>query len=127
MQSNNINMAVWFEIPATNFERAVQFYQTILDIEIDCMEFAGLTQGLLPHDDKSLVSGAIVCGLDYQPSQQGSVLYLNGSDDLSIALGKVESAGGSVIMPKTHLGDEVGYIAQFIDTEGNRVGLHSMQ
>jgi predicted enzyme related to lactoylglutathione lyase len=124
--SNNINMAVWFEIPATQFERAVAFYQTVFDIYIEPFEMAGLKQGLLPHDDKSLVSGAIVCGTGYAPSQTGSVVYLNGGDDLAVALAKVEPAGGQIIMPKTHLGDEIGYTAHFIDTEGNRVGIHSL-
>ena len=124
--NNNINMAVWFEIPATQFERAVAFYETVFDIYIDPFEMAGLKQGLFPHDDKSLVSGAIVCGTGYTPSQTGSVIYLNGGDDLAVALAKVEPAGGQILMPKTHLGDEIGYIAHFIDTEGNRVGIHSL-
>lgn len=123
----NINMTVWFEIPAINFERAVQFYQTILDVEIDAIEMAGMKQGLLPHDDPSKVSGAIVCGMDLKPSTEGSTVYLNGEDDLNTVLNKVEPAGGKVFMAKTHLGDNIGHIAQFIDSEGNRVGLHSMQ
>lgn len=125
--NNNVNIAVWFEIPASNFERAITFYQGILDTEVDVMEMAGLKQGLLPHDDTSKVSGAIVHGMDYKPSTEGSVVYLNGGDDLAEVLSKVEPAGGKVLMPKTHLGDEIGYIAQFVDSEGNRVGLHSMK
>lgn len=126
MQNTKINIAVWFEIPAINFQRAVDFYQHIFKYNIECIEMAGLKQGLLPHDDTSLVSGAIVSGLDYKPSNNGSVVYLNGGDDLSLVLARVEGVGGKVSMPKTHLGDEIGYIAQFIDVEGNRVGLHSM-
>ena len=125
--NNNVNIAVWFELPASNFERAITFYQGILDTEVDVMEMAGLKQGLLPHDDTSKVSGAIVHGMDYKPSTEGSVVYLNGGDDLAEVLSKVEPAGGKVLMPKTHLGDEIGYIAQFVDSEGNRVGLHSMK
>lgn len=125
--NKNVNIAVWFEIPAGNFERAITFYQNILDMEVDVMEMAGLKQGLLPHDDTSKVSGAIVHGMDYKPSSEGSVVYLNGGDDLAEVLSKVEPAGGKVLMPKTHLGDEIGYIAQFIDSEGNRIGLHSMK
>lgn len=125
--NKNVNIAVWFEIPAGNFERAITFYQGILNTEVDVMEMAGLKQGLLPHDDTSKVSGAIVHGMDYKPSSEGSVVYLNGGDDLAEVLSKVEPAGGKVLMPKTHLGDEIGYIAQFIDSEGNRIGLHSMK
>ena len=127
MQPNNINIAVWFELPATDFARAVTFYQNIFGFDIVTMELAGLKQGLFPHDEKSLVSGAIVCGMDYKPSKDGSMIYLNGGDDLSSVLAKVSTAGGSVLLPKTHLGEEIGYIAHFLDSEGNRVGLHSMQ
>jgi len=126
MSNTPINMAVWFEIPATDFERAIAFYERILQIDIDPIEMGGLKQGLLPHDDTSLVSGAIVSGLDYKPSREGSLVYLNGIDDLANVLAKVDDAGGTVLMPKTHLGDEIGYIAHFLDTEGNRVGVHSM-
>lgn len=127
MKNNEINFAVWFELPASNFERAVTFYQTILEVEIDCMEMHGVQQGLLPHDDKSLVSGSIVHGMDLTPSENGSVVYLNGREDLTHVLSKVEQAGGKVLIPKMHLGEEIGYIAHFLDSEGNRVGLHSMQ
>lgn len=126
MENNNPNTAVWFEIPATKFERAVKFYQDILDVDIVEEETCGLTMGLFPHDDKTSVSGAIIYGMDFKPSKEGSIVYLNGGDNLATALSKVEDAGGKVIIPKTHLGDEIGYIAHFIDTEGNRVGIHSM-
>lgn len=124
--NNNENIAVWFEIPAKDFDRAVHFYQNILDADIVNFELGGLKQGLMPHDDRSKVSGAIVYGEGYIPSDQGSVLYLNGGEDLNQVLSKVDGAGGKVLMPKTHLGDGIGHIAQFIDCEGNRIGLHSM-
>ncbi|WP_434360540.1 VOC family protein [Parasalinivibrio latis] len=127
MDIKNSNIAVWFEIPATDFERAVTFYQTILDINIEAIELAGLKHGLFPHGNQGLVSGSVVCGMGYSPSGEGSLVYLNGCDDLTTALSKVEPAGGKVLLPKTHLGDEIGYIAHFVDSEGNRIGIHSMQ
>lgn len=126
MKNNIYNIAVWFEIPAAEFGRAVKFYHDILDVDIVEEEMGGLKLGLFPHDDKTAVSGAIIYGMDFKPSKEGSIVYLNGGDDLAIALSKVEDAGGKVIIPKTHLGEEIGYIAHFIDTVGNRVGLHSM-
>lgn len=126
MKNNTFNIAVWFEIPATEFGRAVKFYHDILDIELVEEEMDGLKLGLFPHEDKMSVSGAIIYGMDFKPSMDGSIIYLNGGDNLSIALSKVEDAGGKIVIPKTHLGDEIGYIAHFIDTEGNRVGIHSM-
>lgn len=86
----------------------------------------GLTLGMFPHDNKMSVSGAIIFGMDFKPSKDGSIVYLNGGDDLAVALSKVEDAGGKIMFPKTHLGDEIGYIAHFTDSEGNRVGIHSM-
>ena len=121
------HIAVWFEIPSTDFERALTFYKNILDVEIVVMDENGLKQGLLPHTDQSLVSGSIVHGLDYKPSTEGCVVYLNGGHDLAVVLERVIAQGGSIHMPKTHLGDDIGYIAQFIDTEGNRIGIHSVQ
>jgi predicted enzyme related to lactoylglutathione lyase len=60
------------------------------------------------------------------PSQQGALLFLSCGPDLSAALAKVEPAGGKVVLPKTLIpGGEAGYMAIILDTEGNRVGLHS--
>ena len=126
MENNTPNIAVWFEIPAMKFERAVKFYHDILDINIVEEEMGGLKYGLFPHDDKTSVSGAIINGMDFKPSKDGSIVYLNGGSNLATILSKVEIGGGNIIIPKTHLGDEIGYIAHFIDTEGNRIGIHSM-
>ncbi len=126
MENNIPNTAVWFEIPATEFKRAVKFYHDILDVDMHEETMDGLQLGLFPHS-KTSVSGAVIYGMDFKPSKEGSIVYLNGGDDLGIALSKVEDAGGKVVIPKTHLGDDIGYIAHFIDTEGNRVGLHSLQ
>ena len=126
MENNTFNTAVWFEIPATKFDRAVNFYRDILDVDIVECEMDGLKLGMFPHDGKMSVSGAVIYGMDFKPSKEGSIVYLNGGDNLATALSKVEGAGGKVIIPKTHLGDEIGYIAHFLDTEGNRVGIHSM-
>ena len=123
---NNINIAVWFEIPATDYERAVTFYQTILDVQLEDFEMGGLRQALFPHGNKAHVSGAVVCGEGFKPSADGCVVYLNGGDDLAEVLSKVEAAGGKVLLPKIHLSDEIGSIAHFMDTEGNRIGIHSM-
>lgn len=124
--NNHTNIAVWFEIPATDYERSVTFYQTILDVELEDFEMGGLRQALFPHGNKAYVSGAIVCGKGFTPSSDGCVVYLNGGENLNSVLSKVETAGGKVLMPKTHLSDEIGNIAFFMDTEGNRIGIHSM-
>jgi len=126
------NVITWFEIPVKNFQRASDFYGKVLDGPIqpidqpEAMMPTIKNYGFLPgSSDQSEVGGAIVEGEGYEPSQTGSTVYLNGGDDLSAPLSRVEEAGGKVIVPKTAIGEN-GFMAQFIDTEGNRVALHSM-
>lgn len=113
-----------FEIPATEFSRAVKFYQSILAIEIEEIDMQGIQMGLFPSDGQ-MVSGAIIKGEDYKPSANGVVIYLNGGDNLQYILDKVEINGGKTIVPKTLIDEENGYFCLFLDTEGNRIGLHS--
>lgn len=125
METQVANTAVWFEIPANDLNRAIKFYSEVMDVQITKESMDDIMMGLFPHD-KTSVSGAIIHGMDFKPNKDGSIVYLNGGSDLARHLSKVESAGGKVVIPKTHLGDEIGYIAHFMDTEGNRVGIHSM-
>jgi predicted enzyme related to lactoylglutathione lyase len=69
--------------------------------------------------------GAIGFGENFVPSTTGTTVYLDGGENLSVPLGRVESAGGKIILPKTAIGPN-GFIALFIDSEGNKVGFHSM-
>ncbi len=117
-------MINWFEIPASNFSRAVSFYKSILGVEIQETEMFGSRMGFFPSDGKN-VSGAIVQGQDYTPSMEGATIYLNGGVNLKIVLDKVEKANGKIIVPKTQISPEMGYFAMFIDTEGNKLALHS--
>ena len=120
------NVITWFEIPAKNFERACAFYSQVLGGDIHKMDSPrGLNYGFLPGFSQNEIGGAVVQGEGYEPSGKGSVVYLNGGKDLSIALAKVEKAGGKILMPKTSIGEN-GFMAHFTDTEGNRVALHSM-
>lgn len=120
------NALNWFEIPVTDFERAKKFYETIYDGEIMEMPFPGGRYGMLPSDMQNGVGGAIAQGEGFEPSDKGTIVYLSSGEDLSIPLAKVETAGGKIILPKTSIGEN-GFMAHFIDTEGNRVALHSMK
>ncbi|TQV81499.1 VOC family protein [Aliikangiella coralliicola] len=113
-----------FEIPATEISRAVDFYQSILDIKIEKMDFSDMQMGLFPTQGQ-LTYGVIVQEKDYKPSANGVTIYFDGGDNLQVILDKVESKGGTIVVPKTLHADESGYFAIFIDTEGNRIGLHS--
>lgn len=116
----------WFEIPVENYERAKQFYATVTNSEITDhhMPEQNTKYGVFTHGDKDSVGGAIIEAENQIPSNQGATVYLNSGDDLSVPLSKVENAGGKIIMPKTAIGKD-GYIAQFIDSEGNKVAFHS--
>jgi predicted enzyme related to lactoylglutathione lyase len=113
-----------FEIPATDISRAINFYQSILDIKIEEIDMPGMQMGVFPYDGQ-VVTGVILKGEGYTPSRNGVTIYLNGGDNLQIVLDKVGRNGGEIVVPKTLHGDESGYFALFLDTEGNRVGLHS--
>ncbi len=123
--SNTMNSYVSiFEIPATDISRAIKFYQSILDIQIEQMEFSGLEMGLLPYEGQ-MVTGVIMKGEDYTPSSNGVTIYLNGGDNLQVVLDRVEKSGGEILVPKTPHADESGFFALFLDSEGNKMGLHS--
>ena len=119
------NLINWFEIPAKDFSRAVTFYRAILGLEIKETEMFGTKMGFFPSDWGN-VSGAIVQGEDYKPSTEGVIAYLNGGNDLQDVLSKVEKNNGKVIVPKTQISPEMGYFGMFIDTEGNKMAVHSI-
>ncbi len=118
---NSIN---WFEIPVLNYERAEKFYNTIFGVQLQRTEMGAYLMGFFPADQQS-VSGSICKGEGYVPSDTGTLVYLNGGDDLNHVLNKVDGAGGKVLTPKTKITDEIGYFATFRDPEGNKIALHS--
>jgi uncharacterized protein len=113
-----------FEIPATEVSRAVDFYQAILDIKIEKMEMPEMQMGIFPYEGQ-IVPGVIIKAEGYRPSADGVTIYLNGENNLQVILDKVEKNGGKILVPKTPHADESGYFALFLDSEGNKIGLHS--
>lgn len=120
------NLISIIEIPTTEFNRAVAFYQKVLDVSIEEFDMDGNQMGLLSGDDKN-VHVLLVKGSDYKPTKEGVVLYLNAGNDLQPMLDKVTQNGGQVIVPKTEISSEMGVFAMFTDTGGNKSGLHSAQ
>ena len=119
------NVINWFEIPVTNFERALNFYKEILDGEIEVHDMGPDKYGFFNNGGEG-VSGAIVKGESFKPAGSNGVkIYLNGGDDLAPKLAKVLAAGGTITMPKTLITDEIGFMAFFKDTEGNELAFHS--
>lgn len=115
----------WFEIPVENFERSVGFYNSILGCQMHEEEIMGSRMAFFPMEDPG-IGGALIKSDRMKPSTEGTVVYLNGGDDLNHILDRVEPSGGKVLVPKTKITDEIGYFAEFLDTEGNKVALHSM-
>jgi predicted enzyme related to lactoylglutathione lyase len=120
------NVLNWFEIPVTDMARATKFYETILAGPVQKWDMEGFEMAVLPMEGDG-VGGAICKGEWYKPTQDGVLVYLNGGADLSNILNRIEGAGGKITVPKTKITDEIGYFAIFIDSEGNRVGLHSQK
>ena len=124
------NVVGWFEIPVENMERAISFYEKVLDLKLSKNKMGPLDMAWFPWlEDKPGTPGTLVHHPEfYRPSTDGVLIYLTAhSDDLANELSKVEAAGGQIIQPKTKISDEYGNMALIIDTEGNRIALHSRQ
>ena len=115
----------WFEVPALDLPRACKFYNRVLGYNLAPFDTHNCSMAMFPCEPGQGVGGAVTKQADFQPSTQGTLIYLDCGPDLAVALAKVEDAGGKVLMPKTAIGQH-GFIALFQGTEGNRVGLHSM-
>jgi len=122
-QSNSVN---WFEIPATDIDRAQKFYETVFDVKLDRNDMEQFQMAMFPFEpDNGKATGALVKSEMHIPSQEGVIIYLNANPNLEVALEKVEAAGGKILIPKTQITEEYGYMAFFNDTEGNKMAMHS--
>jgi len=122
------NAISWFEIPTTDLNRAQQFYEALFGITMIPLDTPNLKMRMFPIDDMMTgVGGAIVYSGDfYTPSASaGSLIYLNANPDVQQVLDKVKAAGGKILVHKTQISPEYGYMAVILDTEGNRIALHS--
>lgn len=119
------HLANWIEIPVFDMKRAKRFYSALLGVDLREMTMGGNDYAFIDVRDRCN-TGCLVKGDGYVPSMQGVVVYLNGGDDLSSVLARVAKAGGKVLLSKTFLSKEAGNVAFFVDTEGNKIGLHSM-
>jgi uncharacterized protein len=116
---------MWFDIPVSDMQRATKFYRAIFETTLEAGPAApGFEMAMFPNQGG--VNGALVYGAGYTPSSSGSLVYLNGGNDLIHVLNRVEKAGGKVLQAKTSLGEN-GFMAYFEDSEGNKVGLHSVK
>jgi len=122
-KANSLN---WFDIPANDINRAKTFYENIFDIKMDKQEMMGMKMAFFPAEAGSgKANGCIAQSSNHKPSTDGAIVYLNANPSMDGVLKKIEAAGGKVVMPKTKINDDIGHMAFFIDSEGNKVALHS--
>ena len=122
----NSNTVNWFEIPTTDIGRAQKFYETIFDIEMQPLPMPEFEMVAFPMEmGNGKVHGALCRHEMYTPSADGVTIYLNANPDIQAVIDRIEPAGGKIVIPKTQISEDIGYMAFFIDSEGNRVALHA--
>jgi predicted enzyme related to lactoylglutathione lyase len=120
------NPVGWFEIYVDDLDRAKAFYETVLGLPLSRLESSGLEMWAFPMESQAAGAGGALVKMPGVPVGGGSVLIYFSCDDCAVPAARVEKAGGQLQKPKTAIG-EYGHIALVVDTEGNMVGLHSMQ
>ena len=122
------NAISWFEIPTTDLDRAQKFYEAIFGIQMISLDLVQLKMRMFPIENPMNVGGALCFNPNfYKPSSSdGPLIYLNANPDVQNVLDKIEAAGGKIVVPKTEISPEYGHMAVFIDSEGNRIALHSV-
>jgi len=120
------NCLNWFEIPVEDLQRAKQFYERIFAIGMLAETINGMQMAFFPSEHgNGKVGGALVKSELHKSNTEGVLVYLNANPDLSDVLQRIEEEGGIILMYKTKIGAEAGFMAMFLDTEGNRIALHS--
>lgn len=122
------NVVGWFEIPVSDMDRAIAFYEAVFEFQLSRQQIGTLDMAWFPWVDDAVGSpGGLVFHPDYyKPSADGTLIYFTAfSGDLNNELSRVENAGGKVLIPKRLITGEIGYMAVILDTEGNRIALHS--
>ena len=126
--NNETNALNWFEIPVNDLARAKHFYQVVFSIHMEEMNMSNVEMAMFPYTEGSgKASGALAKSDFHKPSMDGTLVYLNTNPDMTPFLERIEAEGGKILMGKTSITPEIGYMAFFEDTEGNRVALHSQE
>jgi hypothetical protein len=122
--STSAKVVAWFEIPSVDFDRAVRFYEAALDVKLDRQEVGGNPIAIFGYEEPA-TGGAIIHSPSMTPADDGVLVYLTAQPTVDATLARIEQAGGKTDGPVIKLPQDIGYIAFFTDTEGNRLGLHS--
>ena len=122
--AKKMNPVNWFEIPVKDLDRAKKFYESVFGVKLQMEEMGPMKMAWFPMlQDAFGAAGSLVKADGYAPSHEGTVVYLS-VEDIEGTLAKIKANHGKTLLPKMGIG-EYGFIAQFEDTEGNRVALHS--
>jgi predicted enzyme related to lactoylglutathione lyase len=125
-QSKRGNVPVWFEIPAVEWSRAIRFYETVFAVQLTTATMGGMQLAVFPYRNESGTTGCLAAGPHLKPSADGPIVYLNADPSLDAVLSRVAEAGGTLVVPRTELLGDMGCFACFLDSEGNRVGIHAL-
>ena len=121
--SNSYNPVIYFEIPVEDLNRAVKFYANVFNFKFEMKNIDSNEMALFPFNNNVLgISGALAKGDIYKPTKKGVLIYFN-TENIEKVLEIVIQNGGQILYPKTSNGD-LGYVAEFKDSEGNRIALH---
>ena len=123
MSKFNNNAITWFEIPTTDFERATTFYETILDTRL--RSFPGPEPCNMFPTGENGVGGCLVHRPQHKPTDNGTLIYLNVDGKLDEVVGRAQQHGGTLLVPRTAIGGNLGSYAVLTDSEGNHIGLHT--
>ncbi|MDQ1855378.1 VOC family protein [Chryseobacterium sp. WLY505] len=118
------NPVVYFEIPVNDLERAEKFYSAVFNFSFDKEIIDSYEMALFPFEEKnSGITGALAKGDVYKPSKNGVIIYFK-TENIDRTLEKAVQHGGSVLYPK-RIDEKYGFaVAEFEDSEGNRIALH---
>jgi hypothetical protein len=123
------NTFAWVEIPVSDMDRAKKYYETVLNVELKLVDFGGVQMAWFPNaeypEGTPGATGTLIKQESYIPSKEGTLVYIH-CEDVQNELDRVEAAGGTIYQPKTQISPEHGYMGVMIDSEGNRVALHSI-
>jgi len=120
-----MNPVNWFEIPVSDLDRAMQFYERVLNVTLQRQDFGGLKMAWFPMTQGAPgATGSLVKQETYVPSYEGTMVYFT-VESIEETLARIQSSGGKVLNGKTSIG-EFGFVAHFEDSEGNRVALHAV-
>jgi predicted enzyme related to lactoylglutathione lyase len=125
MSTETSRVISWFEIPAHDLDRATRFYEAALDMSLQRQVVGGVPMSLFGHAEADTGGCIVFNPPESKPHADGVLVYLNATPSVTAALDRIQKAGGKKLGPAVELPNNYGYIGHFLDSEGNRVGLHA--